>query len=64
MTLLVHLYVRLWFHIRRLCCPYFYLISPSFGASGGLCFVLVAFPRYGHMLLLQQTTLFYNYEEL
>ena len=26
--------------------PYFFLISPSFGAPGELCFVSVAFPGY------------------
>ena len=25
---------------------YLFLISPSFGASGGLCFVIMAFPGY------------------
>ena len=32
----------------RLCCPYLFLISPSFGASGGFRFVIVAFPEYLH----------------
>ena len=30
----------------RLWCPYLSLISPSFGASEGQCFVIVAFPGY------------------
>ena len=30
-------------------CPYLFLISPSFGASGVLCFVIVTFPRYLHL---------------
>ena len=33
----------------RLCCPYLYLISPSFGVSGGLCVVIVVFPGYLHL---------------
>ena len=33
----------LWFHMWRVFCHYLFLISPSFGASGGLCFVIVAF---------------------
>ena len=32
----------------RLCCPYLFLTSPSFGASGGLCFMIVAVPEYLH----------------
>ena len=28
---------------------YFFLFSPSFGASGGLYFVIVAFPGYLHL---------------
>ena len=39
------LIVRLWFRIWHLCCPYLFL---SFGASGGLCFMFVAFPGYFH----------------
>ena len=27
-------------------CPYLLLISPSFDALGGLCFVIVVFPGY------------------
>ena len=38
--------VRSWFHMWCFCCPYLFLISPSFGASGGLCFVILAFPGY------------------
>ena len=33
----------------RLFCHYLFLISPSFGASGGLCFIIVAFPGCPHM---------------
>ena len=29
-----------------------FLISPCFGASGRLCFVIVAFPRYLHLYFL------------
>ena len=39
-------FVHRWFHIWRLCCPYLFLIFSYFGASGGLCFVIVAFPGY------------------
>ena len=31
------------------CCPHLFLISPSFGTSGGLCCVIVAFPLYLHL---------------
>ena len=34
-----------WFHMWRLCSPYLFLISPPFGTSRGLCFVIVAFPE-------------------
>ena len=34
-------FMRLWFHIWCLCCPYLLHISPSFGASVRLCFVIV-----------------------
>ena len=37
------LFVRLWFHMWRLFCHCLFLISPSVGASGGLCFVIVEF---------------------
>ena len=30
-------------------CPYLFLIFPSFGISGGLCFMMVAFPRFLHL---------------
>ena len=46
------LFVRLWFHMWRLCRPYLFLICLSFGASGGLCFVIVAFPGYRHLYFL------------
>ena len=32
------------YHTRRLFCHCLFT-SPSFGASGGLCFVIVAFPK-------------------
>ena len=34
----------------RLFCHYLFLISPSFGASGRLCFVIVTFSGYTHTL--------------
>ena len=37
--------VHLWFHLRRLR-YHLFLISPSFGASGRLYFVIVLFPGY------------------
>ena len=43
------LFVRLWFHARRLFCHYLFLISPSFSSSGRLCFWIVAFPGYLHL---------------
>ena len=39
----VYLTTRL---LGRCFCPYLFLISPSFGASGRLCFVIVAFSGY------------------
>ena len=39
-------FVRLWFHMWRLCCPYLFLISPSRGVSRGRCFVISSFPGY------------------
>ena len=41
------LFVRLWF--RMWGCLYMFFICPSFGASGGLCFVIVALPVYLHI---------------
>ena len=38
------LFVRRWFRMWHLFCHYLFLISPSFGALGRLCFVIVAFP--------------------
>ena len=35
----------------HLWCPYLLLSSSSFGASGGPCFVIVAFPGYLHFYL-------------
>ena len=32
----------------HLCGPYLFLISPTFGALGGLCFAIVVFPGYVH----------------
>ena len=43
------LFVRLWFYTWHLFCPYIFFTSPSFGASGGLCVVIVAFPGYFHL---------------
>ena len=40
------LFVHLWFPMWCLCCPYLFLIFPSFGALGGLCFMFVAFSEY------------------
>ena len=37
------------FHMWRICCPYLFVISSSFNASVGLCFVIVAFPGYLHL---------------
>ena len=36
--------------MRRLFCHYVYLISPSFGASGGLWFMSAAFSGYLYIL--------------
>ena len=33
-------------HGHKQILPYLFLTSPSFGASGGLCFIIVAFPGY------------------
>ena len=43
------LFKRLWFHMWRWCCPHLFLIPLSFGALGGLCFVIVIFPGYFHL---------------
>ena len=43
------LFVRIWVNMWSLYCSYLILISPSFGASGRLCFVIVAFPGYRHL---------------
>ena len=43
------IFVDLWFHMRHLLDPYLFLISPSFHDSGGLCFMIVAFPGYLHL---------------
>ena len=40
------LFVRLWCYIWRSYCPHLFFISPSFGASRELCFLIVAFPGY------------------
>ena len=42
------LFVRLWFHMW-LWCTYLLPISSFFGASEGLCSVVVAFPGYLHL---------------
>ena len=41
--------MRLLLHICCFCCPNMFLISSSFGASGGLCFVIVALPGSLHL---------------
>ena len=35
--------------MRRLFGLYLFLMPPYFGASGGLCVVIVAFPGYFHL---------------
>ena len=47
MVLLLHLFVRLLF-LYGVCTAMFF-ISPCFGALGGLCVVIVAFPGYLHL---------------
>ena len=43
-------FASLWFHMWRLGCPYLFLIFFFlFGASGGLCFVIVAFHGNLHL---------------
>ena len=37
--------------------PSLFLISTSFGASGGLCFAIVAFPGYLHIYIVVDTKL-------
>ena len=37
------------FYMCRLVCYCLFLICPSFGTSGRLCFVIVAFPGYRHI---------------
>ena len=44
-----YLLVCLWFQMWCLFCPYLFLISPSFGASEGLCSKILAFPGYLHL---------------
>ena len=52
--------LHLWFKMWHLFCPYLFLISPSFGTLGGLCFVIVAFPGYLRIhLLISLLQLFY-----
>ena len=41
-----------------LLCHYLFLISRSFGASGCLCFVTVAFPGYLHISFLLANVFF------
>ena len=43
------MFVRQCFHMCPLFCHYLFLSSPSFGASGRLCFLIVAFPGYFHI---------------
>ena len=33
-------------------CYYLFLISPSFGTSGKLCFVIMGFPVYLHLFVV------------
>ena len=48
-ALLQFFFVRLWFKMRHLFCPYLFLISPSFDVSEGVCFVIVTFLGYFHL---------------
>ena len=41
-----YLFLCLCFHMQCLFCPYLFLISPSLGALGGLCIVIVVFHLY------------------
>ena len=43
----------------HLWCPYLFLISPSFGASGGLCFVIVV-PQVASLIFVFKNELVYN----
>ena len=45
------LFMHTWFNMWRLFCYYLFLISPSFGTLGGLCFVTVAFLAYVCLLI-------------
>ena len=47
--LLQFFFLRQRFHMWRLFCHYLFFISPSFRASGRLCFVIVAFSGYRHL---------------
>ena len=42
-------FLCLWLHMWRSFCHYLFLISPSFGPSGRLCFVNVTFLKYLHL---------------
>ena len=46
------LLVHRWFHMWRFFSHGMFLNSPSFSASGRLCFVIVVFPGYLHSLFL------------
>ena len=45
------LFVRLWFNMWRLFCPYLLLISFSFGASGRLYCVIAVLPGFLHLYI-------------
>ena len=47
------LFMRRWFRMWRLCCHCLFLISPSLGASGRLCFLILTFPGYLHIYFCQ-----------
>ena len=46
------LFVRRLFHMSRLFCLHLFLISSSFGGSGGLCFVIGPFLGYFHLIFV------------
>ena len=48
------LFVRRWFHIWRLLCHSFYLISSSFAALGSLYFVIKVVPGHPHLYYLMK----------
>ena len=48
-VLLLQFFFVCWSVCWSLSCPYLFLISPSFGTSRGLFFVIVTFPGYVHL---------------